>query len=138
MNDDRDNELFAAWRRGNKKAGDALFMRHFDDLNGFFHNKVGEAVDLLQQTWAKLVQNADNLTGKSFRGYLFGIARHVLMDHLRLKYRRGLGHVTPDDLPEPSLEDLGVSPLAAMAERQRGGLIRKSAPQDPAGYPGAL
>lgn len=119
MDDDPDRELFAAWRGGDRKAGDALLLRHFDDLNGFFHPKVGEAVeDLLQQTWVKLIQNADNLTGKSFRGYLFGIARHVLMDHLRLKYRRGARQVDPDDVPERSLEDLGVSPLAAMAERQ--------------------
>jgi RNA polymerase sigma factor (sigma-70 family) len=120
MHDDPDRELFDAWRCGDKKAGDQLFTRHFDELYGFLRSKVGDAVeDLLQQTWMQLVQNRDKFTGEgSFRAYIFGVARHVLLDHLRRKYRRYNKHIDLTELLEQSLEDLGVSPLAAMAERQ--------------------
>ncbi len=133
MHDDPDRDMFAAWRGGDTKAGDALFTRHFDELYGFLRNKVGDAVeDLMQQTWVKLIQSADNFGGEGcFRGYLFGVARHVLYDHLRLKYRRDRRHVDPDDFLERSLEDLGVSPLAAMAERQEVVLFAQALRQIP-------
>lgn len=120
MHEDPDHDTFDAWRSGNPKAGDALFTRHFDSLYGFFRRTAGDAVeDLVQQTWMKGVKSVHNFDGVStFRAYLFGIARHVLMDHLRMKYRRDKKHVAHDDLLERSLEDLGASPLAALAERQ--------------------
>lgn len=120
MHEDPDRNLYDAWRSGDTRAGDALFVRHFDDLYGFFRRTAGEAVeDLLQQTCLKSVQSADNFDGEStFRAYIFGIARHVLFDHLRAKYRREKRHVPAGDFLERSLEDLGASPMAAMAERQ--------------------
>lgn len=128
MHDDPDRALFDAWRAGDAKAGDTLFSRHFDDLYGFFHRTAGEAVeDLLQQTCLKCVQSGDKFDGDSmFRAYLFGIARHVLCDHLREKYRRAKRHVDADDMLERSLEDLGASPLAAMAERQEVVLLARA------------
>jgi len=120
VHEDPDRELFEAWRNGDPKAGDTLFTRHFDGLYGFFRRMAGDAVeDLLQVTCMKSVQSASNFDGEStFRAYLFGIARHVLYDHLRVKYRREKRHVDPTDMLERSLEDMGASPLAAMAERE--------------------
>jgi RNA polymerase sigma factor (sigma-70 family) len=118
--DDPDHDLFVAWRNGDSKAGDALFLRHFDDLFGFLRGKVGEAAeDLTQLTWMKLVQGADGFSGEgTFRGYLFGVARNTFYDHLRSKYRRDKRHADAVDILERSLDDLEVSPFTAMAERQ--------------------
>jgi RNA polymerase sigma-70 factor (ECF subfamily) len=119
VHDDPDRELFVAWRAGDNKAGDALFERHFDELYGFLRSKVGDAVeDLVQQVWLKLVQGADRFAGEStFRAYLFGVARNTLYDHLRAKTRQSKRHAN-SDIIERALDDLDVSPLAALAERQ--------------------
>ncbi len=120
MHEDPDRDLFAAWRAGDAKAGDELFSRHFDDLYGFLRSKVGEAAeDLTQQTWMKLVHGADGFAGEgTFRGYLFGVARNTFYDHLRGKYRRDRRLADAVDIIERSLDDLEVSPFAAIAERQ--------------------
>lgn len=104
--DDRD--LLRAWREGDRRAGSELFSRHFDELYGFFRNKVhggDEAEDLVQQTMLACVRNRDGFRGDaSFRTYLFTVARSRLIDLYR---RRGRG-----DEPEgiSSLLDPGQSP----------------------------
>lgn len=122
MHDDPDRDLFVAWRSGDAKAGDTLCLRHFDAVYGFLASKVGDtAEDLVQQTWVRLLKKPDNFAGEgSFRGYLLGIARNVLLDHLRAKKRRNKRQVDADvdDILERTLDDFDVSPLGAMAERQ--------------------
>jgi RNA polymerase sigma factor (sigma-70 family) len=103
-----DRELLRAWREGDRRAGSELFSRHFDELYGFFRNKVhgsDEAEDLVQQTMLACVRNRDGFRGDaSFRTYLFTVARSRLIDRYR---RRGR-----DDQPEgiSSLLDPGQSP----------------------------
>jgi RNA polymerase sigma factor (sigma-70 family) len=103
-----DRELLRAWREGDRRAGSELFSRHFDELYGFFRNKVhsgDEAEDLVQQTMLACVRNRDGFRGDaSFRTYLFTVARSRLIDLYR---RRGHG-----DAPEgvSSLLDPGQSP----------------------------
>lgn len=86
-----DRELLAAWREGDRRAGSELFARHFDDLYGFFRNKVHAAdvaEDLVQQTMLACVRNRDGFRGDaSFRTYLFTIARSRLIDLYRRRAR---------------------------------------------------
>jgi len=85
-----DMALLQAWRAGDRKAGDALFQRHFDDLLRFFHNKVGPdaAKDLIGATLIGCVEGRDRYRGdSSFRAYLFGTARYVLLGYFKKKKR---------------------------------------------------
>lgn len=103
----KDFELLDRWRAGDRRAGNELFQRHFDSVNRFFVNKLGEDVDdLVQSTFFELTRDADKFRKQaSFRTYLFAIAKNQLYRHLRKHVRsREL------DFSLHSLEDLRTSP----------------------------
>lgn len=79
-----DAELLEAWRRGDQAAGERLFDRNADAIARFFENKVRlGAEDLIQATFLRMIEGRDRIRMGSFRGYVFGIARNVLREHLR-------------------------------------------------------
>lgn len=112
-----DFELLDRWQAGDVQAGDELFRRHFDALYRFFSNKSADhADDLIQKTMLGCIEHRDRFRRQStFRTYLFVIARHELLDHLRVQLRR------PElvDLSNMSLRALGTTPSAAVARDQR-------------------
>lgn len=115
--DDPDRTLFEAWRNGDSQAGDKLFIRHFDGIYGFLRRMAGDsaAEDLVQTTWMQCLRSVDKFNGRgTFRAYLYGIAHNVFYEHLRRRHRRD----RLDDLLERSQEELGMSPLVMLAERQ--------------------
>lgn len=103
-----DVELLERWRAGEASAGERLFERYFDTVQGFFANKVDADVeDLVQETFLGCVRGRDAIRDDaSFRIYLFQIARNNLYQYIRKKYRRG----DVVDFAEVSIADLGVSP----------------------------
>lgn len=111
-----DLELFAAWRGGDAAAGSELFERHARSVLRFFRNKVGDgtAEDLLQETFLSCVQASDGFRGDAeFRTYLFTAARSRLHNYLgRVAPKRALV-----DFGVDSVEALGLSPTAALAQR---------------------
>lgn len=80
-----DADLLARWRGGDLQAGEQLFARHADAVICFFRNKVSaDAEDLIQETFARLVAARDRIRdGRLVRAYVLGIARRVLLEHLR-------------------------------------------------------
>lgn len=113
-----DNELLRLWRDGDKRAGSELFSRHFDELYGFFRNKVSSsdlAEDLVQQTLLACVRNRDGFRGdSSFRTYLFTIARSRLIDLYRKRGRDG-----EPEQPVSMLADPGQSPSTWFRDGER-------------------
>lgn len=116
----RDIELLERWRNNDAAAGEELFERHCDAVVRFFHNKVGvDAQDLIQDTFLRLVATRERISdGQAFRAYLLGIARRVLLEHLRTLSRarkRGL------DANVDSIAQLlpGPSTIAARKHEQR-------------------
>lgn len=85
-----DEALLQAWREGDTKAGDTLLGRHFDALYLFFRSKLdGPIDDLIQATLLACVESRDGFRGEaSFRVFLLGIARNLLLKHLRRNYRQ--------------------------------------------------
>ncbi len=80
-----DEELLAAWGAGDDSAAAELINRHFEDLYRFFAGKVGdEAEELIQVTLVGCLDNRAKLSEiRSFRAYLFGVARNRLFDYFR-------------------------------------------------------
>ena len=81
-----DIALLDAWRSGRREAGQALIQRHYPAVFRFFYGKVPLAVceDLAQQTFEVLCRRPDAYRGDgSFRAYLFGVARFVLLGWTR-------------------------------------------------------
>lgn len=82
---DPDLTLLERWRRGDSRAGQELFARHFADIYRFFEHKVGaDADDLAQRTFMACIDARDRFRGGStFRTYLFAIARNQLYSYFR-------------------------------------------------------
>lgn len=113
---EKDRSLVTAWQAGDQQAGAELFRIHYASVLRFFHSKVGIlAPDLVQRCFLRCLEIRDRIRdGGSFRCFLFGVARNVLLEH----YRR----VRSDaqlDFTQRTVEDLGPTPTTALAEGQR-------------------
>jgi RNA polymerase sigma factor (sigma-70 family) len=115
-----DTDLLAAWREGDRGAGDELIRRHFASICRFFRSKLGDNVeDLVQRVFLDCVESRDRIGPDGFRPYLFATARNRLCDHLRRRYRLG----EQVDLAAQSVADLGTSPSSALARNQEERLL---------------
>lgn len=87
--DTSDTELLTRWQAGDLRAGEALTARYFMAIRAYFLNKAPAAhEDLVQDTFMRLAGKRDKYRGTStFRVFLFGIARMILLEHLRAKQR---------------------------------------------------
>ena len=107
--DESDLALLSRWKAGDRRAGNRLVERYFDQIRRYFLNAVGdqEREDLVQETFQRLLKAVDSFEHRSsFRTFLFSIARRALFDYFR---RRGRGKGDFDPLLH-SVEDGGVSP----------------------------
>ena len=111
-----DFQLLDRWRAGDRSAGNQLFQRHFESVNRFFENKLGEDVDdLVQATFFELTRDVEKFRKQaSFRTYLFAIARNQLYRYLRKKI--GKAGV---DFSYQSLADSMTSPPSRVAKGER-------------------
>jgi RNA polymerase sigma-70 factor (ECF subfamily) len=91
MTEVADVELLERWRDGDARAGDLLATRYFMIIRSYFLNKApADHEDLVQETFTRLVTKRDRYRGdSSFRVFLFGIGRMILLEHLRAKQRAG-------------------------------------------------
>jgi RNA polymerase sigma factor (sigma-70 family) len=82
---DDDDALLAAWRDGDRAAGQRLFARYYEPVARFFLNKAGEAGDeLIQKTFLACVEGMPRFRGEgSFRSYVFAVAYRQLCRHWR-------------------------------------------------------
>jgi RNA polymerase sigma factor (sigma-70 family) len=121
MTERSDVELLEAWGHGDSVAARELIGRHIGSLHRFFDRKVeGAADDLVQETLLACLANRDRIRGTAgFRGYLFGIARNLLFDHLRKRHR---GPV-PLDLDSSCLHELGPTPSQQVAQKREEQLL---------------
>jgi RNA polymerase sigma-70 factor (ECF subfamily) len=117
-----DAELLRAWSEGDEAAGNQLVRRHFATVARFFRSKVDSAAtDLIQRTFLGCLRARERVDRiVSFRAYVLGIARHVLLEYLRQTHREA-HRLELLELLELSVHDLGVTPseAAAMREEQR-------------------
>jgi RNA polymerase sigma-70 factor (ECF subfamily) len=118
--DSSDAELLAAWRAGDKPAGERLCRRYAPAIVRFFRNKISSPVeDLVQQTFLALLEGHERLADPSkLRGYLFGIAHNVLRGHLR-ELSRG----RQIDEGVSSLAELDPGPTSALARKREQQLL---------------
>lgn len=125
MSPPADLDLLAAWRDGDRSAGNEILRRYFDSLYRFFRAAVpDDADDLIQKTFAACVQHREAVcTAKSFRGYLFTIARRQLHKHLEAKLRDERRTL---DLSTSSIVDVTASPRAVAVQREEQRLLLES------------
>jgi RNA polymerase sigma-70 factor (ECF subfamily) len=102
-----DKELLERWRAGDARAGNQLVRRHFSRVCRFFRTKLEHgAEDLAQQTFLAVVEGKDRVRdGASFKAYIFGVARHLLIHAIRKRYKG------------PQAFDLGVLSMSVLADQ---------------------
>ncbi|HVH98639.1 MAG TPA: RNA polymerase sigma factor [Enhygromyxa sp.] len=127
-----DFELLERWQAGDRAAAKQLFERHFDAIYRFLASKVDHGVeDLVQETFLACVQGRDRFRGaSSFRGYMFGTARNVLLSHYRK--RRRLESV--DEVGESRLIDLDPTASRMLAKREEERLVLEGLRRIPLDY----
>lgn len=110
MSDD-DSLLLQRWLANERTAGRELFRRHGRSVLRFIRSKFPEvAEDLSQEVFARFFRNAQD--GVSVRGYLFGIARNVVLEEARRR--------KPDaDAGVTSVADIRPPSSTRMLERHR-------------------
>jgi RNA polymerase sigma-70 factor (ECF subfamily) len=116
-----DFDLLRAWRQEDAEAGNALVRRHFRSIFTFLRSKAPEHVDeLVQLTFLACVEARDRIDeNRSFRAYVFGIARRQLIYH----YRRTRRQNERFDPMLESVRDLAGSPSQMAAIRQEQELV---------------
>lgn len=120
--DQSDRALLDAWRGGDRRAGSALFHRHYAMVSRFFRSKANAAdvADLIQTTFVACVEGQERYEGAgAFRSYLLGIAFRLLCRHYRSK-RRFDARIELDSV---SAADLAPSPSELLAARQEERLL---------------
>lgn len=125
---DSDTDLLVRWRGGDDQAGAALFERYYERVERFFLNKAGdadnEARDLVQDTFAHLVQNRDRIDDPDrFQSYLFSVAYNLFRSHLRDKYRQAARRDDRELGDDVSVYDVSPSPSAALWEKREQRLL---------------
>lgn len=114
-----DRELYRRWKDGDDTAARTLVERNYDAVLRFFRTKVGSqrCDDLVQRTF--LAASEGDYRGEStFRAFVFGVARNILLDHFRLARRDARNQ---PDFNESSVRELapGVSTAVAARAEQR-------------------
>jgi RNA polymerase sigma-70 factor (ECF subfamily) len=116
-----DSVLMLRFRDGDAAAFETLYSRHKGPLFRYFirhGTSHDDASELFQEVWAKIIPAKDRYrpTAK-FTTYLYRIAHHCLVDHLRRESRKFTGKAVatePDDLAADARQE----PQAQTAERQ--------------------
>lgn len=114
---DSDIAWMQAWRAGDQRAGAKLYRRHSAAAARFFRNKAAarDLPDLLQTTFMTCFEHGERLRADaSFRAFLLGIARNVLLRHYRDHYRKH----DKIDFGVSSVVELGISPTGLIAAQQ--------------------
>lgn len=116
-----DRRLLEAWKGGDAASGAELFRRYYSSVLRFFRSKVGpQAPDLVQRCFLACLESRERIReGGSFRAFVFGVARNVLLMHFRGS-RRDREHI---DFTEQSVEDLGATPTSLLAREREAQLL---------------
>lgn len=114
-----DSALLEAWRSGDSRAGRRLVKKYYEPIFRFFYGKVadGSCADLAQETFEVLVRQRDRVRGE-VRAYLYGVARFVLIGHIRRRQRHGQ-RFEPAEHSAIDPATAGASSLAAARELEQ-------------------
>lgn len=114
-----DELLVVRCQLGEREAFDDLIARWHPPLWRYalrMTDHPDSAGDLAQEVWLRVVRGLPKLReGARFRAWLFGIARRVLMDRLRLRYSEPrMESLELDEAQEPATEQVRSDVLASL------------------------
>jgi len=83
-----DEKLICLYVKGDLQALDELINRYKKPLYSFlwrFASPGIEVEEIFQETWLRVIQKSSNFEQNSFKGWIFKIAYHLVIDRSRLK-----------------------------------------------------
>ncbi|MBV1857839.1 MAG: sigma-70 family RNA polymerase sigma factor [Nannocystaceae bacterium] len=125
-----DEDLYAQWAAGERKAGETLIERHLDTVGRFLANKCPDPSrleDLVATVFERCAKSLGRFGGRSsFRTYLLGIAYNVARDDLKR-------HVRSPKFDETltSIASISSSPSAIVAVREEQAMLLQALRQLP-------
>ena len=117
IDDETIERLVAAAQAGDPEAFGALFDHYYAPVHRFVANRVGrpsDAEDLAQLVFVKALEALPRYEarGVPFGGWLFRLARNLVIDHVRTRRE----HATLDLVVEQATEEDGPDELAALRQ----------------------
>jgi RNA polymerase sigma-70 factor (ECF subfamily) len=97
-----DDEIIAAMRAGDRKAGDVLARRYYRELNIYYRKRLPleEADELTQLTLLETIGRIERFRAESsFHHYVFSVARQIMSDRQRRLARRIMTDPAPSSEP---------------------------------------
>lgn len=127
-----DTELVIAYRAGDEAVFAFLVERHLTNLYRFLVRMTQDrhsAEDLVQETFLKAWKNLPRFDAhKSFKTWLFSIAHHAAIDHLRKQRAVPFARLENEDEPDFSatIPDTKELPDAVLSRRDLADLLEES------------
>jgi RNA polymerase sigma-70 factor (ECF subfamily) len=117
IDDEAVERLVAAAKAGDPEAFGSLFDVYYGPVYRYVASRVGrpsDAEDLAQLVFVKVLESLPRYEqrGVPFGGWLFRLARNVVIDHVRTRRE----HVTLDVIVEKSSDDQGPDELAVLRQ----------------------
>ena len=117
IDDEGVERLVAAAKAGDPEAFGSLFDVYYGPVYRYVASRVGrpsDAEDLAQLVFVKALESLPRYEqrGVPFGGWLFRLARNVVIDHVRTRRE----HVTLDVIGEKSTDDQGPDELAVLRQ----------------------
>ena len=103
---DKATELYHRFLSGDRDALAEIILMYRDGVTLYINsivNNITTAEDLMEETFVRLCVKKPKFNGKSsFQTWLFSIARHIAIDHLR---RQRFRKIPPEDIPDLASEE---------------------------------
>lgn len=121
-----DNEeiaLLYAWRGGDRSAADRLTREYYGRVLAFFRLRVPVvAEDLTQRTFLACTESMERVRTTSFRAFLFGVARKMLLKHFEAESRQA-HHLSDFEVGRPQSI---LSPTGVVTQRREHWLLLRA------------
>lgn len=120
--DQEEIALLYQWRDGDRAAGDRLTRLYYGRVLGFFRLRVPLfADDLTQRTFLACTESMERLRTTSFRAFLFGVARKILLKHFEAESRQA--HLNEFEVGRPQSI---LSPSGVVTQRREHWLLLRA------------
>ena len=131
MQDFSDQELIINYLKGDEKALEVLISRYLKPVYGFVYRFAGneqDAEDITQETFVKVWGNIKKIDRqKSFKAWMFKIARNTAIDLLRKKKTVPFSRFDGEDGKNAIIESLADPGPLALEIFERKGLAQEIA-----------
>ena len=130
-----DDDLIRDFRAGDGSAMETLFGRYRKPVFGWLLRMVqdeGEAEDLHQEVWLKIIRGIDGYSSGSFRAWLWRIVRNASVDRSRKHVAELILDAPVEEGPDAAahvdqvFDDSAVSALTRMEEAERKAAVREA------------